>query len=214
MKTVNRLIEADSGTIRVNGVDVSERDVTELRRTTGYVFQSIGLFPHRRVRENVAVVPRLLGWSAAKRRQRVDELLDLVGLPPSEFASRFPDELSGGQQQRVGFARALAADPDLILMDEPFGALDAVVREQLQQEVIRITKTLGKTVLLVTHDLFEAFAVADRVGVMHEGRLEQIGKPSELVSSPKTQFVRNLMSRPQALLEQFKTYSKDGGETP
>lgn len=210
LKTVNQLIAHDSGDVQLRGKSVNAVDPVPLRRSIGYVFQSIGLFPHMRVRENVETVPRLLGWPTAKRRDRADELLDLIGLPASEFAERFPDELSGGQRQRVGFARALAADPDVLLMDEPFGALDAVVREQLQQEVVRVTRSLGKTVLLVTHDLFEALAVADRIGVMHHGRLEQIGTPQELLTAPATDFVRQLIERPQQLLGLYRDAASSG----
>lgn len=203
LRMINRLIDCDEGSVSLGGQDVRSIDAVSLRRSIGYVFQSIGLFPHRRVAENIATVPGLLGWSASRQLERVNELLDLVGLPPSEYGRRFPDELSGGQRQRVGFARALAGDPAIILMDEPFGALDAVVREELQQEVLRITQLLGKTVVLVTHDLFEAITLADRIAVIHEGRLEQIGTPSDVIMKPATPFVASLVSRPKSLLETY-----------
>ena len=203
LKAVNRLVEIDAGQICLGSTDVSQLDVVQLRRRIGYVFQGIGLFPHRRVRHNVETVPRLLGWSRTRRRERACELLDLVGLPSDQFASRFPDELSGGQRQRVGVARALAADPDIVLMDEPFGALDAVVRERLQNEVRRIGRELKKTIIIVTHDLFEALAVADRVAVLHEGRLEQCAPPGELIARPATEFVRQLVETPRRLIDRM-----------
>ena len=200
LKTVNRLIDPTEGTVSLGGQDVRTQDPVALRRRVGYVFQGVGLFPHQRVRRNVETVPRLLKWSRARRAERVDQLLSMVGLPPEKYGDRFPAELSGGQRQRVGFARALAADPDLLLMDEPFGALDEVVRQRLQKELLRIIRDLGKTVLLVTHDLFEALALADRVAVMHEGVVEQIGPPREILERPKTTFVRQLVERPAKLL--------------
>ena len=156
LKMINRLIEPTSGTIQVDGRDVTKQGPVVLRRTIGYVFQGIGLFPHYRVIQNVEIVPRLVGWPPNKRRARVREILDLVGLPPDEFSGRFPDELSGGQQQRVGVARALAADPKYLLMNEPFGALDAITRDSLQQELKSLTKRLGKTTVFVTHDIFDS----------------------------------------------------------
>ena len=148
-----------------------------LRRTIGYVFQGIGLFLHYRVAQNNEIVLRLAGWSADKRRERVREVVELVGLPPDEFTDRFPDEVSGGQQQRIRVARALAADPQYLLMDEPFGALDAITRDLLQQELKSLSKRLEKTNVFVAHDIFEAFALADRVAVMHDGRLQQVDTP-------------------------------------
>ena len=200
LKTVNRLIEPTDGDIFVNGRRVIDQDPVELRRRVGYVFQGVGLFPHQRVRRNVETVPRLLRWPRKQRRQRVDELLAMVGLRPDTYADRFPSELSGGQRQRVGFARALAADPDVLLMDEPFGALDEVVRQKLQVQLSSIIRELGKTALLVTHDLFEALALADRVAVLHEGHLEQVSPPREILEEPATDFVRQLVERPARLL--------------
>ncbi len=202
LKMINRLIEPTRGTITIDGADVLEREPHQLRRSIGYVFQNIGLFPHLSVLENVAIVPKLLGWPRQKRHARARELLDLVGLPHAEFEHRAPRELSGGQQQRVGIARALAPDPDHLLMDEPFGALDALTREQLQDELVRLRNELNKTIVFVTHDLFEALRLADRIGVMNAGRLEQIGTPDELLERPATDFVRELFdhARKQAEL--------------
>lgn len=192
LKMINRLIEPTEGEIRVDGVDVRTRDVLELRRSIGYVFQDVGLMPHMTVMENAALAPRLLGWSRKRRRERAAELLAMVGLDPGEFGARRPRELSGGQQQRVGIARALAAGPSYLLMDEPFGALDAVTRAQLQDELIRLRERLGKTIVFVTHDLFEAARLGDRIAVMNEGRVEQEGTLEELTRSPSTAFVERL----------------------
>jgi osmoprotectant transport system ATP-binding protein len=171
LKLINRLILPQSGTVLVEGRDTREWDPIALRRRTGYVLQEIGLFPHLTVEDNVALVPRLEGWPVPRRRARAHELLELVGLPPSEFAARWPRELSGGQRQRVGVARALAVDPPIVLMDEPFGALDSSTREELRSEFQRIRKHLRQTVVLVTHDRDEAFALGDRVTVLEHGRL-------------------------------------------
>lgn len=196
LKLINRLVEATSGTVLVDGIDVRQHDAVALRRSIGYVFQGIGLFPHLTVAENVAVVPRLLGVPRREREERAEQLLTLVGLDPSTYGRRAPAELSGGQQQRVGVARALAADPRYLLMDEPFGALDALTRDQLQQEVLALKAALGKTIVFVTHDIFEALTLADRIAVMHEGRLEQIGTPNEIRGQPASDFVRDLFERP------------------
>lgn len=192
LKMINRLVEPTAGRIEVGGKDIAGLDALSLRRSIGYVFQDIGLFPHLTVGENVEIVPRLLGWSSSERRQRADELLEQVGLQPAEFARRRPSQLSGGQQQRVGIARALASDPAYLLMDEPFGALDAVTRDQLQTELVRIKTSLKKTIVFVTHDLFEALRLGDRIAVMNEGRLEQIGTRAELLHKPATAFVSSL----------------------
>lgn len=204
LKMVNRLVEPTEGTITVNGVNVVDQDVVQLRRSIGYVFQGIGLFPHLTIQQNVEIVPRLLGWPPEKRRERAYELLDLIGLPHEDFSGRFPDELSGGQQQRVGVARALAADPQYLLMDEPFGALDALSRDLLQQELLALKRRLRKTILFVTHDIFEALTLADRIAVLHAGRLEQIGTCDEIVGHPATAFVRDLLSKPAEQLRAFK----------
>lgn len=200
LKMINRLVEPTSGVISIDGQDALAQNPVSLRRRIGYVFQGIGLFPNMRVRDNVEMVPRLLGWEKSKRLDRATELLELVGLPAAEYGDRFPDELSGGQQQRVGVARALAADPKYLLMDEPFGALDAITRESLQQEVLRLKHELGKTIVFVTHDIFEALTLADRIAVMHAGRLEQVASPNDILNKPATPFVRNLFQKPAAQL--------------
>lgn len=200
LKMVNRLIEPTSGTITVDGCDVMEHDVLALRRSIGYVFQEIGLFPHMTVEENISVVPKLLGWPPDKRRARASELMTLVELDPDTYAQRRPRQLSGGQQQRIAVARALAASPAYLLMDEPFGALDALTRENLQQAIIRIRQELDKTIVFVTHDIFEALALADRIAVMHKGRVEQVGTSEEIMARPRTEFVRDLFAKPRARL--------------
>lgn len=204
LKMINRLIELTEGGIEVGGIDVMEQDPVELRRRIGYVFQGIGLFPHMTIEQNVEIVPRLLGWPSKRRRERVEVLMNLVGLPPEDFTDRFPDELSGGQQQRVGVVRALAADPDYLLMDEPFGALDALTREALQQELLTLKKRLKKTILFVTHDIFEALLLGDRIVILHEGNLHQIGTKKEILGAPATEFVRDLFARPAKQLADFK----------
>jgi osmoprotectant transport system ATP-binding protein len=171
LKLVNRLLLPDAGAVLVEGRDTREWEPIRLRRRIGYVLQEVGLFPHMTVEENIAVVPRLEGWPLDRTQQRVGELLDLIGLPPQRFAARWPDELSGGERQRVGVARALAADPPVVLMDEPFGALDPLTRAELHAEFRRIQSRLHKTVIIVTHDMGEAFALGDRVGVLEEGAL-------------------------------------------
>jgi osmoprotectant transport system ATP-binding protein len=194
LKMINRLIEPTEGIIEVDGKDVMIRNPVELRRQIGYVFQGIGLFPHMTVEQNVEIVLRLLGWSSRVRRERMQELLNLVGLPAESFAQRFPDELSGGQQQRIGVARALAANPDYLLMDEPFGALDALTREAIQQELLNLKIQLKKTIVFVTHDLHEALLLGDRIAILHEGHLEQIGTKKDILDTPATQFVKNLFT--------------------
>jgi osmoprotectant transport system ATP-binding protein len=180
LKMVNRLLEPDGGEVLVEGRDARSWDPIRLRRRIGYVIQDVGLFPHLTVAANIALVPRLEGWTPQRRDARVAELLDLVGLPAADFADRFPHELSGGQRQRVGVARALAVDPPILLMDEPFGALDPGTRRQLQAEFLRIQERLHKAVLLVTHDMNEAMGLGDRVAVMEAGRLIWCGPPSQL----------------------------------
>jgi osmoprotectant transport system ATP-binding protein len=180
VRLINRMVEPDSGSVLVNGEDVRTLDAVTLRRGMGYVIQSVGLFPHMDVAGNIAVVPRLLGWDAQRIRNRVSELLDLVRLPQA-FSHRKPHQLSGGEAQRVGVARALAADPPVLLMDEPFGALDALTREALQSEFLRIQRDLKKTVLFVTHDVAEAVRLADRILVMHQGRIAGTGTPAHLI---------------------------------
>jgi osmoprotectant transport system ATP-binding protein len=204
LKMINRLLEPTSGNIEVGGQSIFDRDPVEWRRSVGYVFQEIGLFPHMTVRQNVEIVPRLIGWPSAKRRQRALELLELIGLPPNEYADRLPDELSGGQQQRVGVARALATDPGYLLMDEPFGALDALTRDTLQQELLALKKKLTKTIVFVTHDIFEALTLGDRIAVLHEGKLQQVGPKEEVLSKPATPFVRELFEKPAKQLAAFR----------
>jgi osmoprotectant transport system ATP-binding protein len=189
LKLVNRLLDADSGQVLVFGRDVRDEDPVALRRGVGYVIQEGGLFPHWDVEHNIDIVPRLLGWSPERRHARSVELLAMVNLPFPEFAARRPRELSGGQRQRVGVARALAADPPLVLMDEPFGALDPIARRALQREFLDWKRRIGKAVLLVTHDLPEAFALADRVAVMNAGRIRQVGTRAELLEHPADDFV-------------------------
>ena len=200
LKMVNRLIEPTSGRILIDGVDAATREVTELRRGIGYVIQQVGLFPHQTIAENVAVVPRLLGWSPARQRERADELLGLVGLDPARYGGRFPSQLSGGERQRVGVARALAADPPLMLMDEPFGAVDPIVRERLQNEFLRLQQDLAKTILFVTHDIDEAIKMGDLVAVMQAGGvLAQFAPPEELLAQPASDFVARFVGADRGL---------------
>jgi osmoprotectant transport system ATP-binding protein len=193
LRLINRLLECSEGSIHVFGRDVREGDPAELRRGIGYVIQEIGTFPHYTVEKNVGVVPALLGWSRERIRARTHELLELVGLPASEFANRFPHQLSGGQRQRVGFARALAADPPLVLLDEPFAALDLVTREGLQREFGRLARALHKTFLVVTHDIFEAVRIAERIVVLDAGRIVRDASPRDLVRHPASPVVEALL---------------------
>jgi osmoprotectant transport system ATP-binding protein len=204
LKMINRLIEPTAGRILVNGRDVRALDPVELRRGIGYAFQGVGLFPHLTVGENVAVVPRLLGWPAGRVAGRVDELLALVHLPPEEYRGRRPGELSGGQQQRVGFARALAAGPQVMLLDEPFGALDPVTRDEVRDEFLALRRKLALTAVMVTHDMTEALLSADLLAVMNAGRLVQLGTPRELLTRPADPFVKELMSGPRRRAEQLE----------
>jgi osmoprotectant transport system ATP-binding protein len=194
LKIVNRLLDHDAGDVLVFGRDVRAEDPIALRRRLGYVIQEAGLFSHWTVRQNVETVPRLLRWKEADRRSRSNELLELVGLPASEFGGRRPRQLSGGQRQRVGVARALAADPPVLLMDEPFGALDPIARRAMQREFLDWKIRLGKAVLLVTHDLREAFRLGDRVAILDRGRARQIGTPREILESPADDFVREFVA--------------------
>lgn len=193
LKLTNRLYEPDSGSIVVKGRDISAEDPVELRRSMGYVIQQVGLFPHMTIRDNITAIPSLMKWDKSRMDERADHLLNLVGLEPSEFRDRYPHQLSGGQQQRVGLARALVLDPDIMLMDEPFGAIDAITRLNLQNELARLHRELGKTVLFVTHDINEAFRLGDRVMVMNEGKLLQFDKPADIVKHPADDFVRTLI---------------------
>ena len=193
VRTINRLVEPSAGTVAIDGVDVRERDPNELRRGIGYVIQAVGLFPHYTVAQNVAVVPELLGWERARTDARVDELLRLIRLDPNVYRARKPRELSGGEAQRVGVARALAAEPRVLLMDEPFAAVDAIVRASLQDEIARVHRELGTTIVFVTHDVDEALRLADRVVVMNAGRVVQAGSPDDLLQRPADDFVRHLV---------------------
>lgn len=204
LKMMNRLIEPTSGAIRIHGEDILGKDPIEVRRSIGYVIQGIGLFPHMTIAENVSLVLKLLGRPKTEQTKRAAELLDLVGLDPALFSSRFPDELSGGQQQRVGVARGLAADPAILLMDEPFGALDALTRELLQAELNQLKSRVQKTIVFVTHDIFEAFTLGDRIAVLHDGALEQVGPGREILTEPATQFVRDLLDAPRKQLKTFE----------
>ncbi len=200
LKMVNRLIEPTAGRILLDGVDAATREVTELRRGIGYVIQQVGLFPHQTIGDNVAVVPRLLGWPEARRRERAEELLALVGLDPARYRDRYPSQLSGGERQRVGVARALAADPPIMLMDEPFGAVDPIVRERLQNEFLRLQETLAKTILFVTHDIDEAIKMGDLVAVMQVGgHLAQFGPPAEILAAPADEFVARFVGADRGL---------------
>jgi osmoprotectant transport system ATP-binding protein len=199
LKMVNRLIEPTSGRILIDGEDAASRDVIELRRSIGYVIQQVGLFPHQTVGQNVETVPRLLGWDGSRRAARVDELLTLVGLEPAD-RERYPAQLSGGERQRVGVARALAADPPLMLMDEPFGAVDPIVRERLQNEFLRLQANIAKTILFVTHDIDEAIKMGDLVAVMQVGgHLAQFGTPEEILANPASEFVARFVGADRGL---------------
>jgi len=197
LKMINRLEEPSQGEIEVNGRNVLEQNPEQLRRNIGYVFQGIGLFPHHTVAENVAAVPQLLGWEADRIQSRCEEILHMVGLPIDEYGSRSPGQLSGGQQQRVGVARALAAESEVVLMDEPFGALDPITRVELQEEFKRIQQRLNLTVVMVTHDMTEALLLADRVAVMKDGEILQIGSPGDLLSNPQHEYVQKIMDMPK-----------------
>ncbi len=206
LKMINRLIEPTDGMIEVDDRNVMDYDPVTLRRSIGYAFQGIGLFPHLTVGENVSVVLRLLGEPIKDRREKARELLSLVDLDPEALINRFPSKLSGGQQQRVGVARALAANPAYLLMDEPFGALDALTRDTLQQELLQLKQKLSKTIVFVTHDIFEALTLADRIAVMHEGRLEQVGSKEEILGNPATDFVRELFEKPARQLAAYREH--------
>jgi osmoprotectant transport system ATP-binding protein len=200
LKLVNRLIPLTSGDIRIDGVSILEHDLAELRRSIGYVIQQVGLFPHMTVEGNIATVPRLLGWPRRRIRERVEELLALVGLDPVADRRRFPSQLSGGQRQRVGLARALAANPPLMLMDEPFGAIDPIVRGRLQDEFLRLQGELRKTVVFVTHDIDEAIKVGDRIAILREGgRLAQYDTPARILEQPADEFVAEFVGHDRAL---------------
>ncbi|WP_409304446.1 ABC transporter ATP-binding protein [Peribacillus sp. SCS-155] len=201
MRMINRLIEPTSGRILINGEDISKKDPVLLRRDIGYVIQQIGLLPHLTIEENITLVPKLKGWDPQRYESKVDELLNLVGLNPEEYKSRFPAELSGGQQQRVGVIRALAAEPPVILMDEPFSALDPISREQLQDELVNLQEDIKKTIVFVTHDMDEAIKIADRIAILKDGEIIQFDTPERILRHPKNEFVRGFIGeeRLQAL---------------
>ena len=221
MKMVNRLIDYDEGDIRIDGTSIRDQDVTQLRRRIGYVIQQVGLFPHMTIADNVATVPRLLGWPRDRRRARVAELLELVGLEATD-AKRYPAQLSGGQRQRVGLARALAADPPLMLMDEPFGALDPITRDRLQLEFLRLHDEVQKTVIFVTHDIDEAIKLGDRIAIMREGGvLAQYDTPDHLLAHPADEFVARFVGADRGLkrlalrrLDEIELEPVDGGALP
>lgn len=193
MKMINKLIEPSGGSIKVNGEDIATIDGVSLRRNIGYVIQQIGLLPHMTVGDNIALIPKLKGWTRDRYEKRVDEMLDLVGLEPEIYKQKFPLELSGGQQQRVGVVRALAAEPPIVLMDEPFSALDPISREQLQDELKILQKRIQKTIVFVTHDIDEAIKIADRIAIMKDGGLVQLDSPDQLLENPANDFVREFV---------------------
>jgi osmoprotectant transport system ATP-binding protein len=223
LRMINRLVEPTSGAIRLDGVDNRSLPGYQLRRRIGYAIQGHGLFPHRTVAQNIATVPTLLGWDAARIKSRVDELMTLYQLDPATYGSRYPHELSGGQQQRVGVARALAAEPNVLLMDEPFGALDPIIRTKAQEDLLAIQKRFGTTIILVTHDMEEAVHMGDRIAVMDAGKLVQYAKPAEILARPANAFVETLVGaseKPFRLLslgrvrEAVETGAADGEAIP
>ena len=195
LKMINRLITLSDGTIFINGKKISEYDIHELRWNIGYVLQQIALFPHMSVEENIAIVPEMQKWGKEKISGKVDELLNMVGLDPNIYKHRKPHELSGGQQQRVGVVRALAADPEIILMDEPFSALDPLSREKLQEDIVKLQKTIKKTIVFVTHDMQEALKLGDRICIMKDGKIVQVGTPNELIHHPANDFVKEFIGK-------------------
>lgn len=199
LRMVNRLISITSGNIKVNGNDVNTMDPIKLRRSMGYVIQHNGLFPNMTIEENISVVPKMLGWNPEKIKERYNNLMEMMGLDPSQFRKRYPYELSGGQQQRIGIARALAADPPVMLMDEPFGALDPVIRDHLQNEFIKIQKEMKKTILFVSHDIDEAIKLGDKIAIFNKGKLMQMDTPDEILMNPKNDFVRDFIGEDRLL---------------
>lgn len=213
MKMVNQLYDITEGDILFYGSSITKLEPVEYRRKIGYVVQQGGLFPHMTVEDNIAVVPGILKWDKQRISNRVEELLNMVGLEPAVYRKRFPRQLSGGQQQRVGIARAMAADPAVMLMDEPFGAIDAITRETLQSELIHLHKTMKKTILFVTHDIHEAFKLGDKVIIMHEGRLQQFDDPNRIMLHPANEFVSKLVSADNTM-ERIKIVTVDAIMTP
>ncbi|MEX0963967.1 MAG: ATP-binding cassette domain-containing protein [Pseudohongiellaceae bacterium] len=209
LKMINRLEEPTSGEILVNGRNVLDQNPEALRRNIGYVFQGIGLFPHRTVAQNVIAVPQLLQWSPEDIRARCEACMEMVGLPIEEYGARSPSQLSGGQQQRIGVARALAAKPDVVLMDEPFGALDPITRNELQDEFKNIQRSMELTVVMVTHDMTEALLLADRIAVMRDGIVLQIATPHELLTNPTHDYVREIVAMPRKRAERIEELMRD-----
>jgi osmoprotectant transport system ATP-binding protein len=213
LRMINRMIEQTSGTILINNKDIREADPDRLRMGIGYVIQQIGLLPHRTIAENISIVPRLYGWDKERIRKRVDELLELMGLDPDETRDKFPAQLSGGQMQRVGVARAMAADPPIMLMDEPFGAVDPIVRGHLQDEFLKIQREMKKTICFVTHDINEAIKMGDTIAIFEKGQLVQHGTPQEILSKPKNEFVRTFIGTDRVVkmltLFQVRSITKD-----
>lgn len=195
LKMINRLVDPDEGTILVDGKDILQQDLIDLRRHMGYAVQEISLFPHMTVEENIGIVPHLLGWDVKRIDERIDHLLTIFGMDPNQVRGSYPGKLSGGQRQRVGVARALAADPPILLMDEPFGALDPITREQVQNEFLDLETQIKKTVVFVTHDLYEAVKIGDRIGLMDQGKLLQIATPREFVENPPSTFADQFLGR-------------------
>src|SRR6476469_5383029 len=216
LKMINRLVEPTSGKIYIDGKDTDQYDPVELRRTIGYVIQQIGLFPNMTVEENVCVVPKLLGWDMARARQRASELLSTINLDPAIFLKRYPKELSGGQQQRVGVARALAADPPVLLMDEPFGAIDPINREVIQDEFLKMHVRLRKTVLFVSHDIDEAVKMADKVAIFRTGKLEQFDSPDNVLAHPASPFIADFVGTDRTLkrLRLVKVHAANDAAAP
>jgi len=210
LKMINRLIEPSDGIIEVEGQDNRSVDPIDLRRRIGYVFQGVGLFPHMTVGENIAVVPNLLGWDKAEASERIDELLNLTGMDPAEYRDRRPEHLSGGQRQRIGLARALAARPKIMLMDEPFGALDPLTRDALQDEFLRIHRAQGLTTVMVTHDMTEALLLGDRIAVMKDGVIVRVGTPHMLLTDAGDDYARRLMEMPKRQADQLEALVKGG----
>lgn len=203
LKMINRLVEPSTGKIEIDGQNIASLDPVELKRSIGYVFQGIGLFPHFTVEENITIVLKLKKITLKEQKYQAHELLELVNLAPHEFANRYPCELSGGQQQRVGVARALATHSNILLMDEPFGALDAINRALLQDELLQLKKQLHKTIIFVTHDIFEALRLGDRIAVLNKGKLEQVGQRHEILQNPASSFVQQLFSQTTHQLQEF-----------
>ncbi len=209
LKMINRILEPSAGSIFINNINIKERDPVKLRRNIGYVIQEIGLFPHMTVAENISVVPKLLEWNQSEIDNRINELLNLFKLPPQEYSNRFPDQLSGGQKQRVGVARALAGNAEILLMDEPFGALDPITRDSLQKEFKELQKQMNLTVVMVTHDINEALFLADRIAVMKDGKLLLCDTVSKIVNNKSIGYIRDLMSMPRKQLQRLSSLIVD-----